>query len=392
MINRFSTRVPFYHTLDIDEQPNLVASQPNNGAHFYAAIQPPLLTPEFVIEKINNSQALIDYIKIKDICDGTEYTISYDTDKVKYWQGENGKSCVAYSGFDLFIQGDDCEKIWQYIVKFTDDSVRLYYSDYFVFDPAASTSENKTAAIASAVDDCTVAGIAHSRYENESEGDKFHCRVYIPSREYEVLQEVEEEVERDLNGTDIITSVRTVRSVVLVYSNCHIPVYDQIVRMNHYVGKGLSYSPAGVNDSFEVITWEVQEPDYEAGGEYSPTVRVRLRYLEHLNSTSCCDEIDVCEEYSVPLQMAERETVVDRDEITVNLISHTFPENLWATVQYRAVGDTEWISADAVTLETMVNSGVTINVSTGAAIEIRTCVSNFNCDYGCSLIATIQPL
>jgi hypothetical protein len=388
MRNDFNLPLPFDRTLDITKQGALMAAQPNNHGHSVSFTWTALTLPPFAIRRHGEGElGEIEYVKIRN-CEGDEYTCTIDTaDRVRYWTDVNGLPCVGYTGGDLDLNLT-AGTSWQYVVKFV-DGTWLYYSDYWCVENLNSSQDYLRFRAQNI--DVGIAQIPHNIFDAED----FALNLYLMTTELRPQHEVEEEVERDLRFIDNIVSTRSVRSTLVVLHNCHLPVYDTLVRLQHYVGKGLQMQPPNESNSdwYVIKELDIEEPDFESGGEYSPTVRFRMRYEDPMTTTTCGDILTPCDEdYTVPIPTTNRFTNAFGEYIQVSLPDHTYPQHLRAIVQYRVVGATEWQELANQSIQGLIDTPPSqIGVIPGTAYEIRVQVKNHNCEYN-SLIVTEKAL
>lgn len=389
MRNDFNLHIPFARLSNV-EQNNTMASQPNNSGHSAHLIQPMFLLPGFAIKMEHEEFGFIDEVKIRR-CDGFETTVSLFDGYIRYWTDDNGANNVMYTGFDAnpILQPGN---LFQYLVTFENDD-GVYYSDWWC-PKSMNLWDGSYLTLSIAQDKIRedIAGLPHSLYKGTTY--TFFGDLYFENTMIRPINEVEEEIERDLKFNDHVVSTRSERTLLVVVDNCHLPMYDMLVRMQHYVGKGLKLQEQGSssNDWHEVKSLTIEEPDFESGGEYSPTVRFRLRLEDPLSTTSCGGILTPCDEdYSPPLPGTTRTELGGgiSEIITVSVADHEHPENVYATIEYRVQGETEWQQTDYTTMNFI--DGTQFAVDPAENYEVRLVVLNHNCRYE-SLIVTVNTI
>ena len=377
MRNELNLPIPFFQTNNASNQPELIASRHNNEGHGFGALCPLLLTPEFVIPF--GTPEGVDTIKLVKVADGTEITVTPGTNKVYSWQDEDDNVFTAYTGGDPVVVLE-CA-IYQYQVTFTGSSL-IWYSDYIEFsDRFSMVNLGRRHVWLEGLVSCDyLAGIKHNNGSEE-----FKLNVFLEAQEIHTQHTTEQDVVADLNFDETIQSTVTKRSHLLVIKNCHPPVYDALIRLQHYVENGLYYRNGIDNQEvavgMKVKSMVVEEPDYNSGGTYSPTVRIRISYDDPMTTIDCCENLPSCPTYDVPRPTSTGVSSI----LHVDMVDTDFPEdgNFWIVIEYGTTGVTPL--ANSVTIlpadvSTFFASGEDIPVVPGD-YDFRVIVQNHNCGF-----------
>ena len=131
----------------------------------------------------------------------------------------------------------------------------------------------------------------------------------------------------------------------------------------------------------KVKSMVVEEPDYNSGGTYSPTVRIRISYDDPMTTIDCCENLPSCPVYDVPRPTSTGVSSI----LHVDMVDTDFPENgnFWIVIEYGTTGVTPL--ANSVTIlpadvSTFFASGEDIPVVPGE-YDFRVIVQNHNCDF-----------